>query len=734
METCRSVYADFMAGKKMADSLGPRVGEKYLDAVARGELAGKKSASDIVMDSVAEMAVSGLLSNPASWLIQIVSGVTQSILMPLVRLSQGLVQGGPFTKTGKESLADAGAMLFGAVQGYKEFLPFLVKGWNNKLPIDIDFTKGLSNKELKALLRNAGLTEDSSPRELNAFLRDRYDYINQGVPSRFGGEFIRLPTRIIVALDEGMKAVFRRQKYNALAFRKAMEITDNGAKGDPLSEWNKLIGVNLSKADEADKAWRFIKGKDDADLGELSALYRAQDYAKLNAFQQELFGAARQMQKYRAEHKALVFAIPFLKSPYNILKEGVTFVPGLGYMAGKVYKKATSVTNLTKLDATQRARFLELSDKVNMNKAEASELSKLQKLIGPSRYEKMETSEILGRQLLGFGAAVTAYSLFDEGLITGKMPEDPAEREAWRAAGIPEFSVRVGDGWVSYRKIEPLSTVFGLMSDQNRLWDEYWQNAKNPNVNEWERYIAATHGSLVQNIMGKSFMEGLSNIVNLATAGATGNSGQELQNIAANLGRVVIPYGAFLNSVAISMDSENAPSGKAWDRQATTVLEKLQQRIPGFRESLPLMYGIYGEARKLDILDVWDGIKTVADVDKSKLQEELATLGVAYAPIDKTIKTDMKLNNAELGQLRELSAQMVTPLLEDMVSSPGWKELPDSLKERVFKDTMRAGRSAAMKIFISKNIGVKEFEKRYMYALFTNKGLRDLMTEPGVLP
>ena len=241
METCRSVYADFMSGKKMADALGPRVGEKYLDAVSRGELAGKKSAHDIVMDSVAEMSVSGLLSNPASWLIQIVSGVTQSILMPMVRLSQGLVQGGPFTKAGKESLADAGAMLFGAVQGYKEFVPFLVKGWKNGLPIDIDFTKGLSQKELRALLRNAGLTEDSSPRELNAFLKDRYDYINQGIPSRFGGDFIRLPTRIIVALDEGMKAVFRRQKYNALAFRKAMELTDNGTKGDPLSEWNKLI-------------------------------------------------------------------------------------------------------------------------------------------------------------------------------------------------------------------------------------------------------------------------------------------------------------------------------------------------------------------------------------------------------------------------------------------------------------------------------------------------------------
>lgn len=720
MQSCRSLLDYFRKGERTAETMGENVHNRYLDAVATGQLDGKKKPMDVILDAVAESSVSGLLSNPASWLIQIISGVTQSILMPLVRMTQGLV-----TLDAKVA-SEGGAMLIGAVQGFKEFLPFMRQGWAKGLPLDLDLERGLTKGEYKTLLQAAGLDENSSPKQIRELLLDRYDYINQGVRGPLG-DIIRIPTRIIVALDEGMKAVFRRQKYNAFAYRKALELTDNGKKGDVWGEMQKLTGVNLADPKESEKAWKFIKASDDDDIGELSALYRAQDYAKMNAFQQRLFGVAQQMQKARAEHKALIFAIPFLKSPYNILKEGSTFIPGVGWMTGKLYKKATSVASVSNLSDAQKARFGELSSKFELTQAEMKEFAVLRKKIGGQSYVKMENSEIAARQMLGMAAVVTATQMFDENLITGKLPEDPAEREAWRAAGIPEFSIRVGDQWVSYRKIEPLSTVFGLVSDMNRLYDDFWTNHSDPTVEEWDRLSSGIHASLVQNIMGKSFMEGLSNVVNLIAGGATGNDAGQLQSFAANLGRVVIPYGAFLNSVAISMDTENAPSGKAWDRQATTVLEKLQQRIPGFRESLPLMYGIYGEARTLNIADVWNGIKTVDQTDRTQLQQELAALGVAYAPISRSLKQDLKLDNDELGQIRQIAAETITPLLEQLITSPGFAKLPDSLKEKYFKMTMRQGRSAATKLFVAKNIGRPDFSARYNNAIIKSKGLQDLM-------
>jgi hypothetical protein len=720
MQSCRSLLDYFRKGEKTAETMGENVHNRYLDAVATGQLDGKKKPMDVILDAVAESTVSGLLSNPASWLIQIVSGVTQAVLMPLVRMAQGLV-----TLDAKVA-TEGGAMLVGAVQGFKEFLPFMRQGWARGMPLDIDLERGMTKGEYKTLLEAAGLTDSSSPQQIRQVLLDRYDYINQGIQGPLG-DFIRIPTRIIVALDEGMKAVFRRQKYNAFAYRKAMEITDNGKKGDVWGEMQKLTGVNLADPTESEKAWKFIKASDDDSIGELSALAEAQDYAKLNAFQQRLFGVAQQMQKARAEHKALIFAIPFLKSPYNILKEGSTFIPGVGWMTGKLYKKATSVAKVSNLTDTQKTRFAELSSKFELTPSEMKEFAVLRKRIGGKSYVKMENSEIAARQLLGVGAMVTASQLFDEGMITGKLPEDPAEREAWRANGIPEFAIRVGDQWVSYRKVEPLSTVFGLVSDMNRLYDDFWNNHSDPTIEEWDRVSSGIHASLVQNIMGKSFMEGLSNVVNLIAGGATGNDAGQLQSFAANLGRVVIPYGAFLNSVAISMDGENAPDGKRWDRQATTVLEKLQQRIPGFRESLPLMYGIYGEARTLNVADVWNGFKTSSEVNRTELQQELATMGVAYAPINRSLKEDLKLNNDELGELRQIAAETITPMLEQVILSPAFQQLPESVKEKYFKQVMRTGRSAATKLFVAKNIGRPDFQARYNNAIIKSKGLQDLM-------
>lgn len=726
MQSCRSVFDYFLKGKKAAESFGEEASNKYLDAVASGALKdGKKSPIDLTMDIVAETAVNGLLSNPASWLIQIISGVSQSILMPLIRLSQGVVLGGPFTKAGKEAIRDSGMMLYGAIQGFKEFAPFARAGFNTALPLDIDFTRGLTKQEKRTLMRSVGLDEDSDPKALADFFRDRYDYMNKAVPGPFG-EVVRLPTRIIVALDEGMKAVFRRQKYNAYAYRKAMEDTNNGTTGDVGEALSRYLGKDLAGAD-AEDAWKAIKTKNDSDLGELSLLHHAQDYAKLAAFQQELTGPITGLQKYRAENKALVLAIPFLKTPYNILKEGLTFVPGFGMLPSTLYRKRKSVVSLDALSESDKAKYLSLAGRGDLTKAEQKTLGILRKKLGGQKFTKMEQSEMFGRQLLGFGALVTAHMLYDEGLITGKLPEDPAQREKWRVNQIPEFSIRVGDTWVSYRKIEPLATVFGLISDQHRIYDEVNSRFANPNADQIQEYMNATHASLIENVMGKSFMEGLSGIVELMSGGAAGTASGGVEAFMANLGRVAMPFGAFLNSVAISMDTDTAPDGKAWDRQATTFFEKMQQRIPVFRESLPLMYGIYGEARKLDVVDVWTGIKTYDEADRTELQEQLGALSVAYSPIDRTIKESMRLKNEEVAQLRQISAETITPLLEYMISAPTWKKLPESTKNEIFERVMRRGRADAMKLFIAKNIGSKEFEARYTNAILYNKNLQDIV-------
>jgi len=555
------------------------------------------------------------------------------------------------------------------------------------MPLDLDVTDfkrfGMNQGQYKDFLNRLGLNENASAEEIRAVMGDAYDYVNKAIPGPLG-EVIRLPSRLLVGIDEGMKAMLRRQKFNAMAYRKALEET----KDNPQALNQRFRDLRNQKllGDEGLEAWKSVKAADNESLEALAPAIMAQNYAKMAVFQQELLGQARGLQKFRSEVKPMMLMLPFFKTPYNILKEGLTFVPGVGYGVGKVYRYADDLAQ--------------------------------------GKSVPMSKSEIYARQSIGFGALATAMYLYEEGLITGAYPADANERQMLRDAGIPELSIKTPNGWVSFQKIEPLSTVFGLVADISRNLDNYFDSTTEYNERDFDELFGPTLWSLKQNILGKSFMEGLANAINLMSLeqGTAGN----VENALAGLGRVVIPYGALLNNIARTLDSPDILSGKAYDRQATTFLEKMQQRIPGFRESLPLMYGVYGEERTLNILDMWTGIRTIDEVDRTALQQELGTLGIAYAPVDKNLKRNMNLDNEELARLRQISAEIATPALENLISAPAFQSLDDSIKERAFKDVMREVRRAASSKFIAENSADPAFITRLTNAAKLSKGVDKL--------
>ena len=676
-KVCATAFDKFMKEIGLARRIGA---DSAINDMAKEGLLRKHSAMDIL----AEVSLNGLLSGTGTPFINLVSGVTQSLLMPTVRLFEAGV------KMDSRIAREALSMYSGAISGYTDFMHFFRRGWSEGMPLDIEMnnpkTWGMSDKDFNKFLAKKGLNKDSSVDQIREAFGDEYDYITKAVPSQFGGELIRYPTRLIVAIDEGMKAMFRRQKYNAMAYRKALELAD----GDPRSVSEIYQGLRRKKlvGEESEEAWTSVGSKDNPDLQELSPLLVAQDYAKMAAFQMPLVGRARQLQSLRSEFKPLILMIPFFKTPYNILKEGLTFTPGLGVLTGRAYKKT-----------------------------------------GTNFSAPMSKSEIAARQMIGFGAMATAFQLHEQGLITGTYPDDPNERNMMRDAGIPELSIKTPMGWVSYAKIEPLATVFGLVSDLSKNIDNWYDQTADMNnpeaANALEDAVGASLWSLKQNIMGKSFMEGLATAVNLMSF-QEGFTSADL----AGLGRVVVPFGALANQVAQTMDADEPLSfDPRYDRQATTFMERMQQRIPLWRESLPFAYGLIGDEKKLYMEDIWTGFRPFLSLtrpERTQLQEELELLGAAYAPVDKAFKQGLKLDNEELAQLRQISAGVMTPVLEELFSAPGFGELPESLKEEYFRDVVRQGRSAARMLFLGKNISKPNFRARYINSEYVKEGVQDI--------
>lgn len=117
-----------------------------------------------------------------------------------------------------------------------------------------------------------------------------------------------------------------------------------------------------------------------------------------------------------------------------------------------------------------------------------------------------ESARMLGAQVLGAGLAVITAALYANGRITGAAPEDPDERDAWYGTGRQPYSIRVGDTWYSYQRLEPFGMLLGLFVGAA-------ESADTANEESAVAGASVAWRAFTQNITDKTFFKGLSDIV-----------------------------------------------------------------------------------------------------------------------------------------------------------------------------------------------------------------------------
>jgi len=502
---------------------------------------------------------------------------------------------------------------------------------------------------------------------VNDYVNEGYDYIRKTIPAGKGGDIVRIPTKLTVGIDEYGKARFRRQKLAQMASVRARE----QAKGDAKKYKELYEGYRavLGVTNEAEQrivnrvAKQLQRELDEGSIDAKDAGKRKQDlteaakgweqrqklYGKVfgqnendwtpynlvreftldNTFQSRLYGIPAQIQQIKNTptdsiagdigRLTLGTMVPFIKTPWNILKEGVTYVPGLPWITRPKYAVDGIPT-------------------------------------------KMSADELLPRQILGSAMFGTMMMMFDAGRATG-APQSPEEAQAWKDQGVVPFAIKIGDIWIPYQRIEPIATAFGLAADLQRAIREYEKNPRQ-DKETGELFTDLLMG-LKYHIMSKSFMEGFASVLEFATDPARVD-----EQVATQLLRPLTP--AILNEAARLMDPV--------ERQATTPLEKTMQRVPGLRETLPPDYGLFGDARTTNQIQAITGFGIISDSDRSPLQLELDRLDFTKGRVGKSIQ-NVGLDNDQIAEYRKRVAQKVTPVLEKFISSPSYENLTDSRRK-----------------------------------------------------
>jgi len=281
----------------------------------------------------------------------------------------------------------------------------------------------------------------------------------------------------------------------------------------------------------------------------------------------------------------LGFVIPFVRTPSNILlfALGRTIPYGAGKEVFQARNFKKDLEGLSFDDIAQR-----LGDDANMPaaKQQAEELlSIIQNEAG------IKQAEAIGRLSFGVMAAGTMFMNVERirERITGGEPESPGLKEVWRNTGKQPYSIKFGDTWYSYQRLDPFATILGIMADTVHLHDDAMQERK---VSEFrdpeeeysaqEPYLRTLFGvvatTMAKNVSNKSYIKNIGELIEILE-----EPDRVIGNIAGNVASaMLVPSNVNWSQ---NVFEEDAPLLEARD-----ILDKIKKRIPeSLRGGEPLM-------------------------------------------------------------------------------------------------------------------------------------------------
>jgi len=284
------------------------------------------------------------------------------------------------------------------------------------------------------------------------------------------------------------------------------------------------------------------------------------------------------------------------------------------------------------------------------------------------------------------------------------------------AAGLPEYSMKIGDTWYSYARVEPLATIMGSTADGITAVRNYY--TKNPMDRKIKDLTLDVIGGITKNIASKTFLEGISGVL------------QALHD-PARYG------GSFINSFAgLVVPSFAAAPARAQDpnmRVVTNFGEAVQNRIPNFnlgtgipgRQELPVQSMIYGGERPNPSAGfaAFTGIQTTPAI-QNEIQKEAARVKLDFNLPSKNLK-GVELSGNEQANYQAISSQYADQILASIIASSSYQSAPDSLKKVILEKGLSRARETATKIMFGEKIQDPEFRAQYIHKKLSKKGVEE---------
>lgn len=358
-----------------------------------------------------------------------------------------------------------------------------------------------------------------------------------------------------------------------------------------------------------------------------AAMLEAAERAAREATFQERLGPALASISHAAAGTPLGFIVPAVRTPVNLFSWAVQRIPGVNLLSSRWREDFAA---------------------------------------GGARRDTAISRVLVGGLIIGL-----MFELADQQIITGGGLFTKDQNRAKRAAGWQPYSVRIGDTYYSYKRLEPVAKLIGLAAD---LWELYHEGGEDKKSN-----VAIMGALAVGNFtISQNFLSGLANTMNALVDPA--RFGERLvQQYAASL----VPK--IIGQPAAEMDD--------YQREVDSILGAIKSQVPIWREQLRPQRDAFGAPVQHQNAAPFVPI-AVTETTLDKVRTEAARLGVSIAPTPKSIHLpsgpDRKLGRVDLTpEQRDLYAKTAgdtaMQALVPIVNGESWSLMPDLMQKRVFE-------------------------------------------------
>jgi len=533
--------------------------------------------------------------------------------------------------------ASAVAGMHGIVTGFQDAWKVALTTLKTGDSVNFNHKFVVDDFETRAMLEQMNLAARTDSEKMAAgFLENSYNFQNN--------PWLSWPSRSLMAGDDFFKSLAARYRMNSKAMYEAkLHSVDEASEKDLfdmyLKQYSKGIDPQTGRINDPDLLAYAERITFQQDPGSFISTIA-------NAIDQSPGGVGK-------------LFIPFVRTPANLLGYGLEHVPG-------IHKVMRSLGDT--LEAAEKSGDLLL------------------------------VAEIKGRQATGamlVGSMVTMAMMTD---ITGNVPYDKLERQAWKEEGRPAMSIKIGNKWVSYAALEPVNSMLSIVADAMRL-------VKIGGADAASNIMRQLAYSITAGYTDKSFLAGLSSIGQLLDPKNMNDPG--MMNLAWNTTNNFLPYAGARRALSNSLEPYLKETRSELDRVLVAAL-------PGYGKDVPSVTS-WITGQKLNSIGggVWNAVSPIRlyDVNDNFVVKTMTDIKFPSNAILKTGQNGIQLEPEQRERLAQLLFKSgLNKKLDTLFHDKAWQAMAKQWKGRPITSEMVLGEKEDAPPHIKK---VKEFVSAY---------------------